>query len=481
MQNNNFDVVIIGAGISGIGLAYWLQKKCPGKTFAVLEAKETLGGTWSLFQYPGVRSDSDMFTFGYRFKPWTNPQSISSGKDILQYLQDTVRENGLGDYIRYRHRLSAADWSETSRTWTLQVDTPEGGVAMSCRFLNICTGYYNHQEAHRPTFKGEAHFKGPIITPQFWPQELDYQGRRIVVVGSGATAITLVPSLVKGGAGRVTMLQRSPTYVMKLTNSNALFVGLKQILPVNWAYRLTRWGYILLQMVSFRFSKIFPKAMKALIMRLAASQLPDGFPVAKHFNPTYNPWDERLCVAPDGDLFEVIKTGKATVVTDTISHFTDQGIALTSGDFLPADLIVLATGLKLQLLGNVAISVNKQAVRFHESLIYKGMMVSGIPNFIYAFGYTNASWTLKVDLTANYLCRLLQHMDRKNYEVVVPQSQSPASSTDFLNLRSGYIERSRHLLPKQGRKRPWRVYQSYLVDMLATRWGRVEDRELKFK
>jgi cation diffusion facilitator CzcD-associated flavoprotein CzcO len=481
MDLPEYDVIVVGAGISGIGTAYWLQKKCLDKRFAVLEARAELGGTWSLFQYPGIRSDSDMFTFGYRFRPWTNPQSLSSGADILQYLRDTITENKLESYIRFKHKMLSADWSDNNGYWTLQVDTPAGRRSMSCRFLSICTGYYNYQEAYRPRFSGEDSYQGKIIIPQFWPQDLDYTNQEIIVVGSGATAVTLVPALVETGAKKVTMLQRSPTYIMNLPNRNQLFIRLKKILPMRWAYRLTRWQNIFLQMFSFGFSRLFPQRMKAFIMKEAASQLPPDYPVEEHFNPRYDPWDQRLCVVPDGDLFRVIREKKARVVTDTIAHFTESGITVTSGENLKADLVVLATGLKIQVLGGADLRVNGQRVQVNEQMIYKGMMVSDVPNLIYAFGYTNASWTLKVDLTANYLCKLLHYMDRKHYQVVYPEKMNEGTEEPFVNLNSGYIQRAKDSLPKQGARRPWRVYQSYLVDMLATRFGRVSDRYLKFR
>jgi cation diffusion facilitator CzcD-associated flavoprotein CzcO len=484
MQNESattYDVLIIGAGISGIGMAYWLQEKCPQKSFAVLEAREQLGGTWSLFQYPGVRSDSDMFTFGYRFKPWQNPQSLSAGEDILAYLEETVEENNLLPYIQFRHKLVAANWSEEEKQWTLRVQTPNGEHLMYCRFLSICSGYYDYEEAHRPSFEGEETFQGEMILPQFWRKGLDYTGKKVVVVGSGATAVTLVPAMAKNGAKQVTMVQRSPTYVMTLPNRNGLFVGLKKYLPDGWAYRLTRGVNILGSIVTFSLSKWFPKQAKAFIMNSAAKQLPADFEVEKHFNPTYNPWDQRLCVVPDGDLFQVISEGKATVETDHIERFTEKGIRLKSGKELSADIVVLATGLKIKLVGGTVITVNNQAIDVSNSMIYKGMMVSDVPNVIYAFGYTNASWTLKVDLTANYLCKLLNYMDQKGYEVVTPIRPTSASEEPFLNLNSSYIQRAKNVLPKQGKKRPWRVYQSYLVDMVATRFGRIADKVLKFR
>lgn len=481
MTNKKYDIVIVGAGISGIGMAYWLQKKCPTKKIAILEARDSIGGTWSLFQYPGVRSDSDMFTFGYKFKPWTNPQSLSSGEGILKYLKETIQENDLEKYIIYNHKMTSSNWSDHTKTWTLQVETPKGNREIACDFLSICTGYYDYKEAYKPTFKGEESFKGKIVQPQFWPKDLDSKDKKIVVIGSGATAVTLLPALANHGAAQVTMLQRSPTYVMNLPNYNEMFLRLQKYLPFKWAYKLTRWKNILLSMFLFGVSKLFPKWMKGKIIEGAAKQLPEGYPVEKHFNPKYNPWEQRLCVIPDGDLFKSIKAGKASVETASISHFTENGIALDSGKTLEADIIVLATGLKMQLLGGSQMSINNKPVETSQTMVYKGMLFSGIPNLIYAFGYTNNSWTLKVDLTANYLCKLINYMDRKKYDVVIAENQNSGSEEAFLNLSSGYIQRAKNILPKQGKKRPWRVYQNYVMDMLTTRFGSISDSALKFQ
>jgi cation diffusion facilitator CzcD-associated flavoprotein CzcO len=481
MENKVFDVLIIGAGISGIGMGYWLNEKCPDKNYKILEARNKIGGTWSLFQYPGVRSDSDMFTFGYRFKPWNDPESISSGDKILKYLQNTAAENNIDDKILFNHKMIHANWSDQARAWEVEVETAAGNSSYQCKFLSICTGYYDYKESYRPKFTQEEDFKGKIVVPQFWPKDLDYTGKKVAIVGSGATAVTLVPAMVAGGAEHVTMIQRSPTYIMNLPNRNQMFISLKKYISLKWAYKITRWKNIGLQMFSFGLSRVFPKWMKSMLMKAAAKQLPQGYPVEKHFNPSYNPWDQRLCVVPDGDLFSVIKEDKASVATDQISYFTSEGIALNSGEIIEADIVVLATGLKVQLLGGSALSVNGEVAKVNQSMIYKGMMVSNIPNLIYAFGYTNASWTLKVDLTANYLCKLLKYMDKKGYEVVVPNEENVASGESFLNLNSGYIERAKEVLPKQGKRRPWRVYQSYLLDMLATRFGNIKDRALNFE
>jgi monooxygenase len=475
-----FDVIVIGAGLSGIGSAYWLQKKCPGKKFAVLEARATLGGTWDLFRYPGIRSDSDMFTFGYRFKPWQNPQPISKGGEILKYLEETVRENQITDKIRFGHKVVRANWSDETSSWMLEVESPSGIKQIETAFLFMCSGYYSYEEAYRPKFEQEHLFKGQIVLPQFWPKDLNYSGKKVVVVGSGATAVTVVPSMAPS-VDHVTMLQRSPTYVMTLPNENKVFKLLKKVLPGKFAFQITRVMNILLTIGMFSISRAFPNFFKGLVMKSAAKQLPQGFDVKKHFNPKYNPWDQRLCVVPDGDLFKAISTGKASVETDEITQFTENGIQLKSGKHLDADIIVLATGLKMKILGGIQITINRKPVVANQQMVYKGMMISDVPNLAIAFGYTNASWTLKSDLTAGYVCRLLNYMDSKNYRVVVPQRETDVEPEPFLNFNSGYVLRAGDLLPKQGSRKPWRVHQNYLKDMLTIRYGRINDGVLRFK
>lgn len=474
-----YDVIIVGAGISGIGTAYWLQEKCPGKSFVILEARERIGGTWDLFRYPGIRSDSDMFTFGYRFRPWENPQSLSDGAHIREYLRETAEENGIDRKIKFGHQVLSAGWSWEDQCWLLEVAHGNGKSHLRSRFLYMCAGYYSYEEGYRPHFQGEETFQGPIVHPQFWPEHLDYSGKRVVVIGSGATAVTLVPSLAEKAA-HVTMVQRSPTYIMKLPNRSGLYLSLRKWLPGHTAYRLTRWRNLALTMGLFGFARAFPQRMKRMLMKGAASELPEGYPVERHFNPSYNPWDQRLCVIPDGDLFQAIKKGKADVVTGEISCFEKGGIAMADGARLEADIIVTATGLKMKLLGGARVTVGGQPLDTHEVLVYKGMMMSGVPNFALAFGYTNNSWTLKTDLTANLVCRILNYMDRKGYRVVVPEVPGDIQGEEFLPLDAGYMKRAKHILPKNGSKRPWRVYQNYLMDMLLTRFGRVGDRHLRF-
>jgi monooxygenase len=474
-----WDVVIVGAGLSGIGTAYWLQKKCPAKKFILLESRATPGGTWDLFQYPGIRSDSDMFTFGFRFKPWKNPKSLSDGPSILSYLKETITENGIDKKIRYGHTLISADWSDADHTWNLRVEHNGQAGSIKTRFLHMCSGYYSYEEAYKPAIPGEYNFKGIHVQPQFWPKELDYSGKKIVVIGSGATAVTLVPAMTSEAA-HVTMLQRSPTYIMNLPNNDRLFSWMKKWLPEKMAYRITRRRNILLGIIMFGISRLFPRFVKRLIMKGAARQLPAGFETEKHFNPTYNPWDQRLCVVPDGDFFAALRSGKASVVTDEIERITETGILLKSGAELNADILVWATGLKIKLLGGARFSRNGQMVSPNETMVYKGMMISHAPNLAIAFGYTNASWTLKTDLTANYVCKLLNYMDKKGYAVVEPQKETDVISEPFLNLSSGYIQRAQDMLPKQGSRRPWRVYQNYLMDMFTTRFGKLNDGVLKF-
>ncbi len=475
-----YDVIIVGAGLSGIGTAYWLQQKCAGKRYVILEARTTMGGTWDLFRYPGIRSDSDMFTFGYRFKPWEDPKPLSDGDSILHYLENTARENAIDRQILFGHKVLNAGWSTTEACWTLNVQAAGGTSSFRGRFLYMCSGYYSFEEAHRPLFAGEDRFRGRVVQPQFWPKDLDYTNKKVVVIGSGATAVTLVPAMAETAA-HVTMLQRSPTYVMNLPNNNRFFMGLKKWLPLKIAYRLTRWRNLAFSIIMFRFTRAFPGITKRYIIRAAEKQLGPGHDTRKHFSPRYNPWDQRLCVIPDGDLFTAIHKGKATVVTDQIGAFSEKGILLKSGQELEADIIVMATGLKLRLLGGAAISVDGQPVDPNNAMVYKGMMLSDVPNLALAFGYTNNSWTLKTDLTANYVCRLLNHMDRHGHSMVVPRKQEKVQPEAFLDFKSGYIQRASHLLPKQGSHRPWRVYQNYLMDMLITRYSRISDGVLEFR
>lgn len=475
------DVVIVGAGISGISAAWHLQDRCPAKSYAILESRANLGGTWDLFKYPGVRSDSDMYTLGFRFRPWTSPKAIADGPSIMTYLTETVSETGIDEHIRYGHKLIEADWSDEAQRWTLRVDRGGETAEIVCSFVFFCSGYYNYAQGYAPTFEGADDFTGPIVHPQHWPQELDYAGKRVVVIGSGATAVTLIPALVNSGAGRVTMLQRSPTYVAAQPDVDSFAVRMNRTLPAKAAYVVNRWKRIAVQFAQYRFARRFPDLMRNLLHKAARHQLPEGYDVARHFGPRYDPWDERLCVAPNGDLFRAIRHGKADVVTDTIDRFTATGILLTSGVELPADIIVTATGLNMQLFGGTVVERNGVPVQLNQTMAYKGMMLSGVPNMAMTLGYTNASWTLKADLVSEFVCRLLNYLDANGYAAVVPRHPGAAvDEAPLMDFTPGYIRRSLHWLPKAGARTPWRLKQNYLLDLQLIRRGKVDDEALEF-
>lgn len=475
------DVLIVGAGLSGIGAARHLQQRCPDKRFAILEARDAVGGTWDLFRYPGIRSDSDMYTLGYRFKPWRGAKAIADGPSILAYIRETADEAGITPHIRFGHKVVSAAWSSHDACWTVEAERSADGLRqrLRARLLYVCAGYYSYAEGHRPKFPDEENFRGQIVHPQFWDPSIDYAGKRVVVIGSGATAVTLVPAMADT-AQHVTMLQRSPTYIVTRPGEDAIAQRLRRVLPERLAYRATRWKNVLLGMFFFQLARRRPQKVKQRLVGMAAAQLEPGFDVDTHLTPRYNPWDQRVCLVPDGDLFREIRNGRASIVTDQIDRFTADGIALKSGKTLPADVVVAATGLKLNMLGDIALTVDGKPRRPSECLAYKGMMLSNVPNLVLAFGYTNASWTLKADLTAEYVCRLLRFMDRRAYRFAMPLVDPDVQSAPFLDFSSGYVQRAAHVLPRQGHRKPWRVYQNYLMDMLTIRHGRIDDGVLHF-
>jgi len=474
VTGEHVDVLIVGAGISGIGAACHLQDRCPGKTWAILEARDALGGTWDLFRFPGVRSDSDMLTLGYGFRPWTGSSTLADGTSIREYLHATARERGIDTKIRYGHRVVAADWSSEDRRWTVTAESDSGRIELTCSFLYSCTGYYRYDEGFRPEFPGEDRFTGPVVHPQHWPADLDHTGKRVVVIGSGATAVTLVPAMARDAA-HVTMLQRSPSYILTLPSEDPVLVRLRRLLPDRLATKVARGKNMALQIAIYQFARRAPRTARKVLQDGVRRQLPPGYPVETHFRPAYNPWDQRLCLVPDGDLFAAISAGSVTMVTDTIEQFTETGIRLASGAELDADIIVAATGLSLLAAGGIALSVDGNPVQMADTVTYKGMMLSGVPNFALAIGYTNASWTLKVDLVSEYVCRLLTEMERTGHTVVTPLGPPPGPREPLLNLQANYIKRSLDALPRQARSRPWRINQNYARDVLLFRHGRLTD------
>lgn len=476
----HFDVLIVGAGLSGIGAAAHLLKECSGKTFAILEARTDLGGTWDLFRYPGVRSDSDMYTLGYNFKPWTGRKAIADGASIKAYIAETARERGIDRHILYGHRVIRASWSSDDALWTLQVEreSDKAQLTFTASFLAMCSGYYSYAEGYRPRWPGEERFKGTLVHPQFWPEGLDYKGKTVVVVGSGATAVTLVPEMAKDAA-HVTMLQRSPTYMASRPTVDAIAEGLKKCLPKGFAVSLVRWKNVLLQRFFFRLARRKPRKAKARLIDMVRAELPN-YDVETHFTPRYDPWDQRLCLVTDGDLFNGIRNGRISVVTDTIDGFTETGIRLSSGKSLDADIVVTATGLKLNVLGDVAFSIDGAPIEWDKTLNYRGCMFSDVPNLISVFGYTNASWTLKADLVLSYMCRLVNELERRAMTVATPVRDPTVMEEPFLDFSSGYVQRALAMLPKQGSRRPWKLYQDYVRDLLSLRFGSLHDGTLEF-
>jgi monooxygenase len=469
------DVLILGAGLSGIGAACHLREHCPQKSFAILEARETIGGTWDLFRYPGIRSDSDMFTLGYSFRPWEDTKALADGGSILNYVRETARDHDVEREIRFGHRAVRAEFSSADARWTVEAQRDGGEtVRISCDFLYACTGYYRYDEGYTPEFAGRERFAGRFVHAQHWPEDLDCTGKRVVVIGSGATAVTLVPALAELGA-EVTMLQRSPTYVLSIPERDAIADVLRRHLPAKLAYSLVRAKNVTLATLVYQLCRRAPRRMSKLIRRLATMQLPQGFDVATHFTPSYEPWDQRLCFVPDGDLFKALHGG-ASIATGQIETFTERGIELSDGSELPADVIVAATGLNLLMLGGLELRVDGRDVEIGETVAYKGMMLGGVPNMAMTLGYTNASWTLKADLIARYVCRVLNHMDARGLEIATPEPPDAALPTEpALNLKSGYVLRSLHALPRQGVSAPWKLHQNYIRDVQLLKRGPIDD------
>ena len=477
----HFDTIIVGAGLSGIAAAYHLQRGCPGKTYAILEARASIGGTWDLFRYPGVRSDSDMFTLGYSFRPWTNPKAIADGASILQYVRDTASELGIDRHIRFHRRVETMRWSSATSRWTLGVrDTRTNElVDLTCGFAVGCTGYYDYDQGYTPDLPGLATFQGRLVHPQHWPADLDVTGKRVVVIGSGATAVTLVPELAKTAA-HVTMLQRSPTYIVSVPSQDKVADWLRAKLPAGLAHEITRWKNVLIGLASFQYSRRYPAQMTKWLLARAERQLGGAADVKTHFTPSYKPWDQRLCLIPDGDLFEALKSKRAEVVTDHIASLDASGIVLRSGARLDADVVVTATGLQLKLFGGIALSLDGVAVDPATLLVYKGIMCSGVPNFAFAIGYTNASWTLKADLTAQYVTRLLRYMDEHGFSACIPKRDDTVEELPLLDFSSGYVTRAIQGFPRQGHIRPWRLFQNYALDLLMIRHSKIADATMEF-
>ncbi len=480
-MTEHLDVVIVGAGISGISTAWHLQDRCPTKSYAILERRENIGGTWDLFKYPGIRSDSDMFTLGFRFKPWTSAKAIADGESIWNYINEAAQENGIDKHIRTGHRVTSVDWSDADNRWTVDIEAGGERKQLTASFLSVCSGYYNYDEGYAPEFPGAADFKGQVIHPQHWPEDLDYVGKKIVVIGSGATAITLIPSLVNEGAGHVTMLQRSPTYIGALPLVDPIAAKANKYLPKNVAHVVNRWKAIAMATGQYQVARRFPKVFKKALRDMATRTLPEGFDYEKHFSPRYDPWDERVCLAPNGDFFKTIRSGKADVVTDTIETFTETGIKLTSGAELAADIIITATGLNMQLFGGATATRNGEPIDLTKTMTYKGLMLSGVPNMAITFGYTNASWTLKADLVSEFICRVLNYMDANGYDRVEPQHPGDAvDEQPFMDFTPGYFRRAIDTLPKSGSEAPWKLKQNYFFDLRLIRHGKVDEDALLF-
>ncbi len=482
-QISKVDVLIVGAGLSGIGAACHLQRECPNKSFALLEGRAALGGTWDLFRYPGIRSDSDMYTLGYKFKPWTNAKAIADGPSILSYIHETAAEYGIEQKIRFNQKAVKASWSSDTAQWTVESKHRETGETsiIACNFLMLCSGYYSYENGYAPDFPGADQFQGQIIHPQKWPENPDYTGKRVIIIGSGATAVTLVPALAEK-AQHVTMLQRSPTYIVSLPAADALANALRRFLPNKFVYSFTRWRNALTAILIYQLSQRRPELVKRFIKGQLRKALGPDFDIDRHFTPPYNPWEQRMCLVPDGDMLMALRDKRASIVTDHIETFTPTGIKLKSGEHLDADIIVTATGLNLLSMGGIALTIDGQATEINKAVTYKGTMLTGIPNLSFVFGYTNASWTLKADLICAYICRLLNYMDKQGFRQVTPHLNDPeVEDLPLLDLSSGYVLRALDRFPRQGSKLPWRLYQNYLFDMLLIRFGAIKDEALEFK
>jgi len=480
MAVEHFDVVIVGAGLSGIGAGYHLKTEAPDRSYVILEGRDAIGGTWDLFRYPGIRSDSDMYTLGYSFKPWKEAKAIADGPSILRYVRETAAEHGIDRHIRFGHKVKKASWSTEDALWTVEAQQGDRTVRFTCSFLFLCGGYYSYDGGYTPDYPGRERFKGDFVHPQSWPEGLDYRGRNVIVIGSGATAVTLVPEMAKDAA-HVTMLQRSPTYVVSRPAEDRLANWLRARLPGKLAYDIIRWRNVLFGMYFFKMARTKPEQVKARILKMVRQELGPDYDVETHFTPTYNPWDQRLCLVPDSDMFKMIRSGAASVATDHIESFTEEGILLKSGRELKADVIVSATGLVLEVWNGVEIVVDGRRVEASQTLSYKGMMYEGVPNMASAFGYTNASWTLKCDLTCEYVARLLNHMKRTGMRQATPINDDPTIKHEpWLDFSSGYVQRAMAKFPKQGNKPPWRLYQNYAMDLMALRYGKLDDGVLRF-
>lgn len=479
MATEHFDVLIAGAGLSGIGVACHLAQKCPDKSVAILEARDAIGGTWDLFRYPGIRSDSDMFTLGYRFKPWTSDKGIADGGDIREYIREAARENRVDEKIRFGHKVVSADWNTRDKLWTLTADVKGETRVYTAKYIVGCTGYYDYDEGFTPDFDGLDDYQGQVVHPQFWPEDLDYQDKKVVVIGSGATAVTLIPSMSRA-VEKITMLQRSPTYIVPVPSKDKLAIRLRKFLPESFVYSIIRSRNIMLTMAFYNYCKRFPQKARDFIFNFNKKILPKDFDMS-HFTPKYNPWDERLCAVPGGDLYKAIYKGKADVVTDHIDRFVDNGILLKSGKTLDADIVITATGLKVVVLGKIQVTLDGKPFDVTDKMSYRGVMFEGIPNAAMVFGYTNSSWTLKADLIADYFCRVVKYMDKEGFDEVIPVNDDPTmAKKSFIDLTSGYIARVKDQLPKQGTKGAWKLHQNYFRDWISLRASSIRAKELQY-